>query len=223
MNASPDALRTRQLSALRARAGRGALLVVDVQRSFADPEFVAPYGLGEDDLARLDAAVARCERLVAEAREIGVPVIWLELESGPGAHWRASSWLTLGDAAAPLINAPCVAGTVGADWYRLSPLAGEKRIRKHRYSGFVGTDLESHLAASGVEWVAVAGLTTECCVAATAFDAFQRDLLVTIPADATTAYEAGLHEATLAALALNVALVVTGDELVGLWRREATA
>lgn len=215
--AHTPSLDERRRTALAASAADGALLVVDVQRSFADPEFLAEYALGEEDLDAVARAIARCAELVDSARAAGIPVVWIELASEPTSHWVASSWLLLGDADAPLLNAPCIPGTAGAQWYGLAPAPGETRVVKHRYSGFVGTDLAERLAAAGVRWVAVAGLTTECCVAATVFDAFQRDLLVVVPEDATAAYSAPLHRTTLDSLALNAAMVMPAAELASIW------
>ena len=222
MSAGPS-LRERQENALRARAERGALLVVDVQRSFADPEFLAEYGLSRRELASLAGAVEQCALAVTRAREAGIPVVWVELESAPDSHWRASSWLNLGDPAAPLLNAPCVSGTAGAGGFALSPEPEEIRIVKRRYSGFAGTPLAAKLREAGVEWVSVAGLTTECCVAATAFDAFQHDFSVVVLSDATAAYSADLHDSALTALGLNAGLVMSTDEVAALWTARRAA
>ncbi|GAA1703551.1 cysteine hydrolase [Microbacterium sediminicola] len=222
MSGGPS-LRERQENALRSHAGGAALLVVDVQRSFADPEFLAEYGLSHSELGSLEAAVKRCGEAVDHARAAGVPVVWIELESAVDSHWRASSWLNLGDPAAPLLNAPCASGTAGAEWYSLSPAPGEMRIVKRRYSGFAGTTLAQQLREAGVGWVSVAGLTTECCVAATAFDAFQSDFSVVVLSDATAAYSASLHEGALAALSLNAGIVMSSDDVAALWRERRVA
>jgi ureidoacrylate peracid hydrolase len=116
------ALRTRQLAALR--QGAGALIVIDVQRSFADPAFLAPYGLDAEASAAVASAVDRCADLVERARRRGVPVYWVELATSSDRPWRASAWLRSGDPDAPIgADEPCVAGTTGAQWYGLHPAA----------------------------------------------------------------------------------------------------
>ena len=194
----------------------GALLVVDVQRSFADLAYLGDYGL---DTAAEDAiadAIRATGTLVDAARAAGLPVLWIELASDPDRLWGASNWLRgkgfdepMGD------DEPCVIGTPGADWYGVHPADGDIRVQKRHYSGFQGTDLHSRLQAFGVVWVMVAGLTTECCIAATATDAFQLDYPVLIPSDATAAYEVRVHENALEILALTTAQVVTSNDLVG--------
>lgn len=221
-----SALRERQLAVLTAAEARPAVLVVDVQRSFGAPEHLASFGLDEAALAGVAAAVERAATLVDHARAAGVPVVWVELESAPDAVWHASSWLHTGDPEAQIPDAPCITGTAGAEWYRVCPAPGEARVVKRGYSGFVGTGLETLLREAGVTWVTVAGLTTECCVAATAFDAVQRDWPVVIATDATAAYDPRLHDAALESLALNVGLLLSTAELAELWnaaRAEAAA
>jgi nicotinamidase-related amidase len=202
----------------------GALLVVDVQRSFADLAFLGEYGLDTAAENALAAAIRATAALVDTARAAGVPVIWIELASDPDRLWAASNWLRGKSFDEPMgDDEPCVIGTPGADWYGLSPAAGEPRVAKRHYSGFQGTDLHARLQELGVVWVAVAGFTTECCIAATAADAFQLDYPVLIPSDATAAYEVRVHENALEILALTAARVVSCDELAGFFPAPAPA
>ncbi|MFF5083174.1 cysteine hydrolase family protein [Actinoplanes sp. NPDC000266] len=206
-------LRESQLAALAGR--KAALIVVDVQRSFADPSMIAGYGA---DLSVVADAVAATGELVRAARAAGVTVAWVELGSDPRNPWRASQWLRSGDPGAPYgPEEPCVLGSPGAEWYGTGPAEGEIRVVKRGYSGFLGTSLEAQLRAAGVEWVAVCGLTTECCVAATATDAFQLDWPVLLPVDGVAAYDKEVNEASLAELAMNVAVLSDSDELADLW------
>ncbi|NYD65548.1 cysteine hydrolase family protein [Agromyces atrinae] len=213
-------LRDRQLAALG--GGGGALLVVDVQRSFGDPEMLADFSLSEQAAADVAAAVSRSAELVADARADGVPVYWIELATE--TPWRASQWLRTGDPDHPIDDGePCVVGTEGAEWYVLEPRDDEPRFRKTGYSGFLGTGLAERLRADGIRWVSVIGLTTECCILATATDAVQLDWPVFVPRDATAAYAPHLHENALGLLALNVAVIGDADELVALWGGEETS
>jgi nicotinamidase-related amidase len=202
----------------------GALIVVDVQRSFADLGHLGDYGLDTAAENALAAAIRATAGLVATARAAGVPVVWVELASDPNRLWGASNWLRgkgfdepMGD------DEPCVIGTPGAEWYGVFPAAGELRVAKRHYSGFQGTDLHALLRSLGVVWVAVAGLTTECCIAATVTDAFQLDYPVLVASDATAAYEVRVHENALEILALTAARVVSCDELAGFFPAPAPA
>ena len=216
-----NGLRRAQLAQLAAPGRGSALLVVDVQRDFAEPERLSALSLSGAVLADLAAAVHAVAGLVDTARGLGVPVVWVELGSDPARPWRASSWLRGGDYDAPMGQGePCVLGTYGAAWYGMEPAEGEIRVVKRGYSGFLGTDLDTRLREElGCAWLAVAGLTTECCVHATAQDALQLDWPVVVARDATAAYDPAVHQAALAQLALNVAVLCGSDEVAALWKQ----
>ncbi|GAA2237488.1 cysteine hydrolase [Herbiconiux moechotypicola] len=199
--------------------GAPALVVVDVQRDFADPEVLADWGVDAAGLAAVEAAVQRTVALVDAARAASVPVVWVELAYDPARPWHSSAWLQTGSPDSPTDAFPCVAGSPGAEWWGgLAPAAGELRVQKRFYSGFAGTALAASLEELGAGWLAVAGLTTECCIQATVTDAFQNDYPVVVASDATAAYTAELHAGALASMAVNTADVRTGDEIEGLWR-----
>ncbi|MEU9169144.1 isochorismatase family cysteine hydrolase [Streptomyces sp. NPDC048420] len=215
-------LRERQLAHLTRPGSRPALVVVDVQRDFADPECLTEYGLTDAALSALDQAITRIGELVDAARAAEVPVVWVELGSDPARPWRSSNWLRGGDHDAPMgPEEPCVLGTPGAEWYRVRPAEGEPRVVKRAYSGFLGTELEALLRAAGCDWLTVVGLTSECCVYATAQDAVQLDWPVVVPRDATAAYDLDVHAAALVQLGLNVAVLGDTDEVVELWKKAA--
>ncbi|MEV7344495.1 isochorismatase family cysteine hydrolase [Streptomyces sp. NPDC093544] len=215
-------LRDRQLAHLTRPESRPALVVVDVQRDFADPERLAGYGLTDAALATLDRVVTRIGDLVDAARGAEVPVIWVELGSDPARPWRSSNWLRGGDYDAPTSpDEPCLIGTPGAEWYQMQPAEGELRVVKRGYSGFLGTDLDARLRAAGCDWLTVVGLTSECCVYATAQDAAQLDWPVVVPQDTTAAYDHHVNAAALFQLGLNVALLSEADEVVELWKKAA--
>jgi len=194
----------------------GALLVVDVQRSFADPAYL-PW-LDEAGLAAVDAAVTRTAWLVEQARATRVPVVWVALQQLPDSPWLTSLWLRgLDEGTWPVPDEPCVLGTPGAEWFRVGPLPGETVVPKRRYSGFLGTGLEAHLRETGVTWVVAAGLTSECCVDGTVRDAFQLGFRAVMTSDATTAYDAETHTHALSVLAQNAAVVATSASVAAAW------
>jgi nicotinamidase-related amidase len=94
-------------------------------------------------------------------------------------------------------------------------------VVKRAYSGFLGTDLDARLHAARCDWLTIVGLTSECCVDATAQDAMQLDWPVVIPEDATAAYDLDVHNAALGQLALNVAVLSDTDEVIELWKQVA--
>ncbi|MFL1375736.1 cysteine hydrolase family protein [Nocardiopsis protaetiae] len=199
--------------------GEAAVLVVDPQRDFADPERLPRLDAGAR--GRIDAALDGTRTLVDRARAAGVPVVWTRLEQDPDEPWDSSRWLR-GLAGLPPEQAqarePCLTGTPGPEWFGVEPLGDEEVVTKRRYSAFHGTDLVRLLYSSGVTWLVVCGLTTDCCVDATARDAFQHGFRVVVAADAVGTYEQGRQEAALAGLARHAAVVATVDAVTGLWR-----
>jgi nicotinamidase-related amidase len=191
-----------------------AVLVVDIQRSFADPADLAANGIGPDDRARVGAAVTAVTGLVDAARQAGAHVVWIELAQRAEAPWLASAYFRQREPGEP---GACMAGTPGAEWFGVEPGVGEPIVSKRRYSGFVGTDLHQVLQSLGVTWVVPCGLTTECCVESTARDAFQLDYPVIVPQDATAAYRLADHDRALELLALNFALVTDVGGLAAAW------
>jgi nicotinamidase-related amidase len=70
-------------------------------------------------------------------------------------------------------------------------------IVKVRDSAFHDTELEAWLDERGVDRLVLAGVSTESCIAATATDAYARDLRVVLVEDATASVEWRLHDETL--------------------------
>jgi biuret amidohydrolase len=126
----------------------------------------------------------------------------------------------------PIANrAALVDGTTGVDIYpELAPAPGEHVIKKHRYSGFFGTDLDIILREWGVDTVIISGTSTENCCHATARDAMFRNYRVAFLSDATSTYDypdrgfgsmpnADVHHATLVILAASTAHVMPVEDL----------
>jgi ureidoacrylate peracid hydrolase len=188
----------------------GALLVVDVQGDFADPDVLGD--LSEASRAAVANAVEEVLALVDSARASGLEVIWIRgRESDP--PWGSVLWLLGREGREDEGAGVCVPGSPGHDFWRVAPRDGEVIVTKERYSGFVRTNLEEILLDHGRRWVAVCGLTTECCVASTAWDAIQRDFRVVVVGDASAAYDEGMHTAALESMAESVGIVVSAHEL----------
>jgi ureidoacrylate peracid hydrolase len=73
------------------------------------------------------------------------------------------------------------------DWQivdALRPEPGDVVIRKSRYSGFCGTDLEARLRAAGITHLLFTGVATNVCVESTARDAFFAEFFPILVEDA---------------------------------------
>ena len=142
-------------------------------------------------------------------------------------HRRDGSDMGLFDDMHPPIanRAALVDGTPSVDIFPdLAPAPDEHVIKKHRYSGFFGTDLDIVLREWGTDTVIVSGTTTENCCLATARDAMFRNYRVVFLSDATATYDypdrgfgpmpnAEVHHATLVILAASTAHVMSVADL----------
>ena len=192
-----------------------AMIVVDMQN-----DFVASGAVMETPAAR--AVVPKLADALKVCRDAGIKVIYTA-----HAHRRDGSDMGLFDDMHPPIanREALVDGTPGVDIYpELAPAPGEHVIKKHRYSGFFGTDLDMILREWGVDTVIISGTTTENCCHATARDAMFRNYRVVFLSDATATYNypdrgfgpmpaADVHHATLVILAASTANVMSVEEM----------
>ena len=200
---------------------RTALLVIDMQNDFCKPEgFFAGAG---HDVSTCQAAVDRTRRLVEEVRPLGIPVFWSRSINPEPPRYRLPP-LRFRAPRESVEFVESVGGTncfVPGSWGAeivddLHPAPGDVVIDKPRYDVFHRTPLEEELRSRGLDTLAVAGVTTNCCVETTARDGFIRDFAMLVLSDCVAAFgnEWDLHEASLRNLALFFAVVATADDFV---------
>ena len=194
---------------------KATMIVVDMQN-----DFVASGAPMETPAAR--QVVPRIAEALRVCRNAGIKIIYT-------AHVHRRDGCDMGlfdDLHPPIANRDAlVDGTLGVEIYAdLAPLAGEHVIKKHRYSGFFGTDLDIILREWGVDTVIISGTTTENCCHATARDAMFRNYRVVFLSDATATYDypdrgfgpmaaAEVHHAALVVLAASTAHVMSVDDM----------
>lgn len=195
---------------------RTALLIVDMQADFVSPDGAA--GRWGVDLSTVPAALEAAKALAEAARAAGVPVIFAGLFTRPETDSPVLLERLRRRGGDPEVEAAiCRDGEAGSAFVGPLPQPDERVIRKTRYSAFWNTDLEGHLRALGVDTVVLAGVTTECCVADTARDAFNLDLHVIVAADACAAYAPDLHAGALKVMDLNTAIVSQAGDIAAAW------
>ena len=165
-----------------------ALVVVDVQNDFADPNGGLAVGGGSAILPLVNASVA--DALVG-----GAFVVYTQdwhPESTPHFAKDGGTW-----------PVHCVAGTWGAEFHPELDVVGPSVLKgsngEDGYSGFTmrdpvsgetqPTELEGLLREHGVERVVVVGLATDYCVKATALDAVELGFETIVFANATAAVD----------------------------------
>lgn len=162
---------------------RPALLVVDVNNAFTDPD----SGLG-CEAADIIAAI---NRLLEEFRGAGLPVFFTTvIYSSPNQArvFRAKlPSLEILAAGSPMVEID----------RRLAPRDDEPVIAKHWPSSFFQTDLAERMRAQRVDSVVVSGLTTSGCVRASAVDALSNDFRVIVAREAVGDRDPSAHRANL--------------------------
>ena len=194
--------------------GHTAVLVIDVQNDFCAPGGHTEVNLGKD-VADCQAVVDPIMRLVASARRAGAVVIWVKADYNrtylsPPIHAR--------QVARGVANAYCVAGTWGAELYRVSPEDGDMVIEKHRHSAFIGTELEQILRDRGLRTVVFAGVQTHVCIESSLRDASARGYYVVVPGDCVGSFDRDLHDKTLRCVEMHFGDVVGSNDLLQLWQ-----
>lgn len=169
----------------------GALIVVDMQVGFVTGPHAVP------DAARVVGAV---DVLLDAARRAGAFVVHLRNDGPPGA-----------------VDEP---GTSGWQLLR-TPSGREPVVCKSEDDGFAGTELGALLDRAAVRRLAMCGVLSDMCVAATARSALARGYGVVLPHDAHATYDVpagpGGSPSVPAALAARAAEWSLGDrvEIVG--------
>jgi nicotinamidase-related amidase len=203
--------------------GHTALLLIDMCNDFIHPEGkTATRGKRPLDHAR--RVIEPMQRLLAGARESGVLVVLVQHTTLPDHASDSGPWLDARTRATFSVTDICLDGTWGQQIIdELAPAEGDLVVKKYRYSGFAGTNLDLVLRSAGVRTVVCAGVSTNACVEATAREAFSSDYYVVLPEDACGSWSVELHEATLATARHRYGTVCRTEELLEIWQRPADA
>ena len=174
-----------------------ALLVVDMQNGFCDPEgSFTRIDMGLEGAAE---AIHHAAIAVAQARRAGVPVVFTRHLYRPG---RADEGRALKR------NSPALAGVDGLEagtWdaevvAELGCGPQDLVVDKVRFDAFQWTSLEPLLRGLGVDELVVCGVVTNICVETTVRSAFMRDFPVALLADCCAAKTRRLHELSVEVL-----------------------
>ncbi|GMG81581.1 cysteine hydrolase [Paralimibaculum aggregatum] len=179
-----------------------ALVVVDMQRDFLEPE--GYFGALGYDPAGCRAALPGVAALLAAARAAGLFVVHSRQGYRPDlmdlpAH---KAWRTAHNGAP--IGSPgplgrlLVRGEPG--WQivpELAPAEGEAVVDKSANGAFFDTDLDTVLRVHGIRHLIVCGITTDCCVHCTVREANDRGYHCLLVSDACGSGDARAHEAAV--------------------------
>jgi nicotinamidase-related amidase len=185
---------------------RPAVLVVDFSRGFTDPESTMGSDLTEE--------VGATNRLLAAARERGIPVIFTTI--GFEANLKDGSlWLQKAPGLAEL--------QVGGKWVEIDPRLERREdevvILKKGASAFFGTNLPSVLVSENVDTLVLCGATTSGCIRATAVDLLQYGYPTLVPRECVGDRARAPHEANLVDIQAKYADVVSVEDALSYLER----
>jgi ureidoacrylate peracid hydrolase len=187
-----------------------ALLVVDVQNDFCHSQGVfSKYK--SVNLDHVERAISNLSELIAKCREFALPIIFIRTIH---SEWtNAPSWLKRMEGAGEKMRI-CSPESWGSDFFNVAPGEGDCTVTKHRYSAFIGTDLDLILRSKGIENILVTGVATNVCVESTARDGYHRDYNVILIEDCCGAYDKAEHAATLNNIGKFFGTVITSETLI---------
>jgi len=186
-----------------------------MQNGMCDPKGShARLGL---DIAPLATVVEPCRRLIAAARQGGVPVIYSRLAYAPD---YSDGGFIVNELLPGIRSAQvCLAGSWDTEIVAaLAPQPGDLVIDKTRMSSFIRTPLERHLRARGIDSLVVCGVTTNVCIESTVRDAAQLDFRPFVVTDAVGEVDPARHAAALTAMRWAFARLVSVDDVLADWR-----
>ena len=191
----------------------GILVVVDMQNDFCHAAGAA-CKRGRD-MAFVQNMIPRLIRLVEKAREHGFPICFVKTS---GNQWTNSPvWTEFKN---PELLA-CAEGSWGTEFYAgLQPLPGDLVVTKHRYSAFIGTDLDMLLRARGFKSLLITGVGTGMCVFHTLTVGFMLDYYITLVEDCcATTYGPTAHNEAVALVKKHYGRVAPSLEIIDLWSK----
>jgi biuret amidohydrolase len=194
-------------------AAPAALVAIDLHRGHLDPAVATMPVPAEVGAALLERAVPAFRAL----RAAGVPVIHVVTEYRDAEEIRANPfWLSRASPARARAMEHNLRGSPGVE---IMPglQAPQDRVvlGKKRYSAFLHTDLEFALRSLAVRTVLLAGVNTNSCILASAFEAVNRDFALVVLEDCVDSMDgAPAHAAALELVRLCLGRVARSAEVL---------
>ena len=197
---------------------RTALIVIDMQNCFVDPQGGLYSPAFKDQVPRINQIARAC-------REYGILVIWVQFATRADCLDLGYTLMITPEEA---LSSPMwhIEGTKGAELYPELEIHDEDLIvPKKRYSAFIAgsSPLDRILRFTDKDTVIIVGGATNVCCGATARDAMMLDYKVIFVADANAPLclpsmkrcsPDEVHQAELINLGTFFAMVCTTDELI---------
>jgi ureidoacrylate peracid hydrolase len=169
-----------------------AIIVVDMQNAFVRKG--SYFDLIGIDVSSTEKIIGPCKNIISEARVKGIKIVYLQMayspdlyDTGPKdspASYKSPS-LTLIHQHPELKDKLCFSGSWGAEIIEeLKPEPGDIVVRKQKYDGFIGTNLDIILRTLGIKYLIYIGTATNVCVESTLRRSFFLDYFPILVSDA---------------------------------------
>ncbi|MEW6201886.1 MAG: isochorismatase family cysteine hydrolase [bacterium] len=156
------------------------LIVVDMLNDFVSENGALYVG---DTVKKV---IPQIQKKIAKYRENNTPVIYI------------CDWHEKDDPEFQMFPSHAVEDTWGAEIHKdLHPAANDTIVKKRRYSGFFGTELDSILKDLGARKIELCGVCTNICIMFTAADARNREYEVIIDRKCIDSFDHAAHEFAL--------------------------
>lgn len=200
-----------------------AVLVVDMQNAFVKKG--GYFDLVGYDLSATLRSVEPCRKVITSARQKGAKIVYLQMGCSPDFSDKGppdspsvlkSKGLNLIRQRPELKDRFYIYGTWGAEIIEeLKPWSGDITVRKQKYDGFIGTNLEIILRTFAIKYLIFVGTATNVCVESTLRHAFSLDYIPVLVSDAVSnAGSEATHQGTILNVRSHFGWVTTCDQLV---------
>ena len=202
---------------------KAALIIVDMQNAFVKKG--GYLDLAGHDISATQRIIVPCQKLIDALRSIGTKIIYFQMGysadlsdkgplDSPGAlKSRVLHFINQHPEAKDKVY---VYGTWGAEIIdELRPQPGDITIKKQRYDGFFGTNLDLTLRTLGIKYLFFVGTATNICVESTIRHAFFLDYFPILVSDAVSHMGPSItHQATLINVQSTFGWVTTSDNVL---------
>lgn len=171
---------------------RTAVVVVDMQNAFLSEGGM--FDKAGYDISRAPGVIAKNAELLPALRQAGAKVVYLKMSytedysdaGGPHSpNWHKELGLRLMKDRPEWWGRFVTQGTWDEEIREeIAPRPGDVVVRKQRYSGFAGTNLDQVLKTFGVKFCLYTGVATNVCVETTLRDGYLLDYWPILVADA---------------------------------------
>lgn len=172
---------------------RTAIIAVDMQNAFMSKGGM--FELSGVDVSAFQRVIEPCSRVINVARSRGCKVIYILMAYNPNLsdigtpelpNWHKTLSVRLIREHPELKEKGAIDGTWGSDIIaQLKPQQGDIIVKKQRYSGFVGTNLDIILKTHRIKYLVFVGGACNVCLGTTLTDAFFHDYFPILVSDAT--------------------------------------